>query len=237
MVENPASEAWIVSLLAEIAWPLTVLSLGFMFKGGISSGIQSLFSKRGLKEFRAGGGGVTAIFEAERQETADSEEIARSAVFLPPGQTYEDLKVRHETQETPHSKRLYESVRAHIDALGISEEQKTDLLSKEVSLLQASLQWLDVSKVLFRSQFNLFSKLRDGEESVKTTGVESYFKAIASNNPTAFQGWDYTKYLAYPVSAGLLEYKGGSYQLTEFCKSFVDFMRMNPKLIDDLAEM
>lgn len=208
-----------------------------MFKGGISSGIQNLFSKRGLKEFRAGGSGLTAIFEAEKQETADSEEIARSAVFLPPGQAYEDLQARHEAQETSHSRRLYENVRAHIDALSISEDRKVDLLSKEVSLLQASLQWLDLTKVLFRSQFDLFSKLRDSEESIKAAGVEGYFRNIASTSPSAFQKWDYTKYLAYPVSAGLIEYKDGSYQLTDFGKSFVDFMRMNPKLIDELAEM
>lgn len=230
MAEAASIGELVVSGISHVAWPATVLTLGLVFRGGIKSGFEKLFSRSSLKEFKAGAAGISATFEADRQISAETS-------VLPQGQDYEELIARQQGQETPYSQRLYKNVVAHLNALGIDDQSKIDLLSKEVSLLQSSVQCLNVARVLFRSQFELFNSLRDGAGVITQGEIENYFKLVSSKHPDALQSWDYLKYLSYPVTAGLMVYSQGSYQLTEFGKSFVDFMRMSPAIIDDLANL
>lgn len=237
MNQGVTTGSLIVSLIGEIVWPLTILFLVFMLKDGIISTIQNLFFKRGIKEFRAGGSGVTAIFEADRQETADSKNFSHNSKFLPHGKKYEDIKAKHEENESSYSKQIYEDVKEHIYAFDISDKERIELLLKEVSLLNTSVNCVSIIKILFRSQFELFNKMRDGKNNFKAIEIERYFKEMAIKYPSAFENWDYLKYLSYPISVGLLAYQNGNYQLTNFGEAFVDFMRMNPNLIDDLANL
>lgn len=227
----------LVETIEHIAWPVAVVVLGWMFRSGITAAFQNLFSKSSLKEFRAGGSGITATFEAERQITAESEGGDKNrAVLLPPGQSHDELKDKQQGQSTSYSERLYQNVLSHIDALGVDDRQKIELLGKEVSLLQANIQCLDVAKVLFRSQFDLFSLMRDRGSGFKPDEIAQYFKNVAERT-SELRSWDYIRYLSYPASVGLIEYREGVYQLTEFGESFIDSLRMNPRLIDDLSHM
>ena len=240
MAEAASIGELVVSGISHVALPATVLTLGLVFRGGIKSGFEKLFSRSSLKEFKAGAAGISATFEAERQisaETSDLTNADKGPAVLPQGQDYEELVARQQGQETPYSQRLYENVVAHLNALGVDDQSKIDLLSKEVSLLQNSVQCLNVARVLFRSQFELFNSLRDGPGVVTQGEIENHFKLVSSEHPDALQSWDYLKYLSYPVTAGLMVYAQGSYRLTEFGKSFVDFMRMSPAIIDDLAKL
>lgn len=228
--------ALLVDVIEHIAWPVAVILVAWMFRGGITSALRQLFSKSSLKEFRAGGAGISATFEAERQVSAEAEdETTRRAGLLPPGQSYEEIRAKQEPKRTPHSDRINQYVVQHIDALGVDDQKKIELLTSEVAILHTSVQVLDVAKVLVRSQFDLFAELRDGGGQLSVKEASQHFKKVSSADPDAYAGWDYIKYLSYPTAADLIEYKEGRHVLTEFGMSFVDVMRKAPRLIDDLA--
>ena len=86
MAEAASIGELVVSGISHVAWPATVLTLGLVFRGGIKSGFEKLFSRSSLKEFKAGAAGISATFEAERQISAETSDLtnaarARNSVF------------------------------------------------------------------------------------------------------------------------------------------------------------
>ena len=227
----------IVSLIKEVVWPITILVLGWRFRGSVTSALSNLFSKSKISELSAGATGVTAKFIAAQQSAESKEESDVKTAVLPEGADYESLKSRHKEQNTEFSLDLFENIKRHIDALGVSDPEKIELLSKELSLLQAALRYLDINKVLFRSQFDLFNIMPEDGSTVPEIDLRHYFKNVADNNPEGLGSWDFVKYLAYPTIAGIIEYQDGGYKLTKLGHSYVKFMRKNLSLIDDLGKL
>ncbi|MBU2919145.1 hypothetical protein KO505_14455 [Psychrosphaera sp. F3M07] len=238
-VEQVISGSWtpevIVSLVGEIAWPLVLIILGWRFKSGIVDGVGKFFSKNNVTEVSATTTGLTAKFK-EAQQTAKSKENASEPAAIPEGVSYAELIKRQESHSSEHSLQLYEHIKSHVDSLKLEGNSAIELLSKELSLLQAGLAYFDINKTLFRSQFDLLNSwLIEGE--ISEDNLKAYFDNLLKNNPGILDGWDYIKYITYPVSRGLIEYKEGNYTITVLGKSYVQFMKQNIQFIDELSNL
>ena len=147
----------IIDLVSEIAWPIVVLILGWKLRGSITTAVSSFLKRNDVTEVSAGATGVTAKFKAAQQKAEITEENSPSNNITPIGGNYDSVVEKHKQQTTEFSDELYESIKAHVDALDVSDANKIDLLSKEASILQAALRFNFINQVLFRSQFDLFN--------------------------------------------------------------------------------
>lgn len=93
----------IVSLIKEIAWPITVLILGWKFKSNITESISKFFSRNEVTEFSASATGVTAKFKASLQSAKAKEITHETNGRLPDGQDYESILKIHDESTTPYS--------------------------------------------------------------------------------------------------------------------------------------
>lgn len=226
----------IVGLVKEIAWPIVVLVIGVRVKGSVIDVVKGFFSKNNVTEVSAGTNGVTAKFQAAQQSTG-TKDAQNKSIELTDNSNYEAIVKIHEDQSTEFSLGLYENIKKHIESLNITEAEKVDLMCKEASLLRSALGFQDISKVLFRSQFDLFSNWMNGDSKITDTDINEYFQKIKDDNPTSYEGWDTIKYMAYPVTCGAVEYKDGAYVLTKLGEAYVQFMRNNPANIDELSKL
>lgn len=153
------SPTLIVDLIKNIAWPVVVLFIGFSFKARLLEVIRSFFSKNTVSEISATISGVSAKFMAARQSTETLERTNSSSVTLPEGMSVESVKETHEKNKTEYSEKLYQSIIKHVATLDINDEEKIQLLSREVSVLQSAMRYFEINKVLFRSQYDLFCKI------------------------------------------------------------------------------
>ncbi|MGP9768819.1 hypothetical protein ACT3UM_24175, partial [Halomonas sp. AOP13-D3-9] len=128
-------------------------------------------------------------------------------------------------------------IQTHIAALNISPEETINVLAQEVSLLQSAIRYFDINKVLFRSQFNLFSIMANNGGRTSRADAEHYFLSIKEQVGEPLLDWDWIKYVAYPVSNGLMIEEGCDYRLTSLGRSYVSFMSRNPQLVDELAKL
>lgn len=227
----------IVSLVKELAWPIVVLILGFRFRASLSQAISNFFKKNQVSELTASTGGVTAKFREAQQNAEIKDKSASKSTELPEGADYQALIEKHKTSATLLSDQLYEAVQHHLKALNISDEEKIVLLSKEAAILQAAIRFIAVSKVLFRSQFDLFNYRMSDGAIISQEDVRDYFEKLVNSLPEGYEGWDVYKYMAYPVDSGLVQVVDGGYELTILGKSLVQFMRKNPSAIDELAKL
>lgn len=223
----------IVLLIKEIAWPITVLILGWTFRSNISSALKGLFKGRKITEVSAGTKGVIAKFA---QETAESKkEVIAQGEVLPEGQDYESLINRQNELNTEYSLVLLNNINKHLNALGINDQQKIDLLTKELSLSQQALNLQHVNKVMFKSQFDLFNIMPVDGTSIPESDIKQYFNNLPTKN--LLVGWDYLKFLSYPQTIGLIELHNDEYRLTKNGISYVNFMKKNLSLIEDLIKI
>lgn len=225
----------VVELIRSIAWPVTILIIGMTFRVKIFEFVRLFFSKYIVSELSASVSGVSAKF-AKKQSAEVLERASISATSLPKNLTIESIRERHSQSKTEFSEEIYESIQGHLNALNASAEEKIDLLASEISLLQSAIKYFDINKVLFRSQYELFCSLFD-KGGVSKEEASKEFDNVKRNNKDALQDWDWIKYIAYPVSAGLVLEENGNYKLTKQGNSYVQFMAKNPQLVDELAKI
>ncbi|MDY4334068.1 hypothetical protein SOV78_08660 [Pectobacterium brasiliense] len=227
----------IVDLIKSIAWPVVVLLIGFSFRIRIFEIIHSFFSKNMVSEISATVSGVSAKFVAEKQSTEVLETASSNATNLPKYMDIGAIRERHEQHKTELSEELYQAITIHISSLKTNNEIKVDLLAREVSLFQSAIKYFDINKVLFRSQYNLFSIMANNEGCIRKEDAHRIFESIKKHNKEVFSDWDWIKYIAYPVSNSLIYEDTNSYKLTSTGRSYVSFMSKNPQLIDELAKL
>jgi hypothetical protein len=226
----------IVNLVGELAWPITIVILGWRFRSGINDAVSNFFNKNNVSEISATATGVTAKFKEAQQSAKIKGNISKQS-DLPDVASFEDMKEKQATNSTEFSLQLYTSIKNHVASLGINDEDKIELLSKELSLLQAALRFFDINKLLFRSQFDLLNGWFAGDTKMSEGDIKLYFTNLVTANPDNLGGWDHIKYLAYPVSSGLVSYENENYTLTKMGKSYIEFMKRNIGFIDDLSKL
>lgn len=223
--------------LKAIIWPITVIVLAIYYRSGLTKTIINFLERNNVKELKAGSGGISATFE-KADQNIKSIDLANSgnSVSLE-HDSFEAIQKKHTESKTEFSEILLSSIRKHVDSLGIDDSQKIELLTTEVSLLQSAIQFFQVNKAIFRSQYELLSEEVYGRECVTVETMKRYFKDVQQSYPEGLGEWDYVKYLSYPLSVGLLISSDDGYKLSKFGKSYIDFMRRNIQFIDELSNL
>lgn len=227
----------IVEITKALAWPLVILMIGFRFRSGILESVRGFLAKNSVSEVSATTTGISAKFVAAKQSSETRESIGSNSASLPQNMTVEAIKERHASAVTEFSEDVYEGISVHLRALDLPREEEREILSREISLLQSAIRFFDISKVIFRSQFNLFSIMAENNNFISKEGLQKHFIEIKNHVGEGLEGWDWVKYVAYPVSSGILVDENGGYALSKLGRSYVTFMHRNPQLIDDLAKL
>ncbi|TGV20637.1 hypothetical protein E5N72_11350 [Pseudoalteromonas sp. MEBiC 03607] len=227
----------IVELVSVLVWPLTVIIIGIKFRSGISDVISNFFTRNRVSELSATTSGLSAKFVAEKQSSEIKESATSSSINLPDTMSSEAIKKRHEDYKTEFSVELYNAIKSHLAALNLPQEEQIEILAKEVALYQSALRYFDINKVLFRSQYNLFNIMRQNNGEISKESAKNNFEEVKRFVGEAFAEWDWVKYIAFPVSSGLITDSGDTYNLTPIGNSYVAYMSKNPQLIDDLAKL
>lgn len=227
----------IVEITKALAWPLVVLAIGFRFRSGFLESVRGFFARNAVSEVSATTTGISAKFVAAKQTTETRESIGSNSVSLPENMTVEAIKEKHSSAATEFSEEIYEGISTHLRALELPREEEREILAREISLLQSAINFFDINKVIFRSQFNLFAIMAENNNFISKEGLQNHFIEIKNFVGEGLEGWDWVKYVAYPVSSGLLVDENGGYTLSKRGRSYVTFMHRNPQLIDDLAKL
>ncbi|APR67462.1 hypothetical protein CN03_11300 [Thalassolituus oleivorans] len=227
----------VVELIKNVAWPIVVLLIGFRFRSGISESLRTFFNRNTVSEVSASASGVSAKFVAAKQTSETLETAGSNAVNLPKTMGVEAIRERHELHKTEFSEELFKAIKTHLSALEITVEEKLDIMARETSLLQSAIRYFDINKVLFRSQFNMFSIMASNSGFISKEDAETNFQSIKELVGEALNDWDWIKYSSYPVSNGIIRQESDGYKLTELGKSYVSFMSKNPQLVDELAKL
>lgn len=228
---------FIVEIIKSLAWPLVILIIGLRFRNGFIEAVKGFLSKNNVSEISASTSGIVAKFVADKQSTRAKESFGAGSAPLPQSMSIESIKSYHEKAKTEFSEELYTSIRNHAKALNLADEEEFEILTREISLLQSALRFTSISKVLFRSQFNLFSMMANNSNYMSKEDTQGYFLSIKNSSGTVLVEWDWVKYMAYPVSACLLSDDGDGYRLTSIGRSYVAFMSRNPQSIDELSKL
>jgi len=226
-----------VGLMGEIAWPVIVLVLGWRLRGDIGAALSAFFSRHDVEEVTAGVTGIRTKFVATQQDPTHAETGISSPDLLPKGGDYEAIKAKQGEISTEFSALLYLQITRQTNSLEASDGDKITLLSQELSLYQAATRFEAVRKVLFRSQFDLFSEQLFENKAISNIELNTFFEALPAKFPGAYTEWDSIKYMAFPVTSQLIENDDSGYKLTLFGRSFVAFMRRNPHFIDEMAKI
>lgn len=226
----------IVDLVSELAWPIVILLIAWRFKDSIKSGIVNFFNRNNVTEISVGASGLTAKIEASKQEI-ESIKIKKPIEPLPEGRDANSIKQLHTERATKYSLELLQKAQDHVDALDLSDPGKIELLCTEVSLLQSVLHYIDITTVLFLSQYNLFNKSFYPHNIVTKEDIETYYNKVKAHNPEGYESWDIDKYLAYPLSINMIEPYENGYRLTNLGSSYVIYIRSNPGFLDYLANL
>ncbi|EKO3969587.1 hypothetical protein EF707_10085 [Vibrio fluvialis] len=225
----------LVELVKAVIWPLTIIILGFKFKTGISESLKRFFSRNNVAEVSASATGISAKFVAEKQVSEVKE--STSSMALPDNMTLEAIRVSHDKSHTEFSETLYQNIKSHLDALKLEPLEQVELLARDVSLLQSGMRYFEISKVLFRSQFNLLISASTDSNFILKSDVKSHFEEVKAHVGDAFNEWDWIKYVSYLITSGLMVDHNDGYQLTQVGASYVQFMSRNPQLIDELGKL
>jgi len=224
----------IVGLISALAWPLSVLVLGLIFKGSIKDFLNKLISGGNVSEVSAGASGVTLRFQATKQ----SEKAKKDYNFeLPQHQSIESIRARQEEFRTEASEEMRESIQAHISALDLDPAEAIELLVTDLSLVHSAVAYLDTNKAIFRSQFDLLNALATLDDGMDRQEIESYFNSVKTNNSEVFRDWDTNTYLSYLSSKNLISEVEGTYSSTKYSRSYVKFMNKKPEYINELSKL
>jgi hypothetical protein len=227
----------IVEIIKIVAWPLTVLIITLKFRVSLGESIRNFFSKNSVSELSATTTGVSAKFIIAKQSSEAKESAGSRSVILPENMTLETINEKHAQAATEFSEELYKTIKNHINVLDLTPEEKVELLAKEASILQSVVRYFDINKVIFRSQFNLFSMMSSNSNYMSKDEFQSQFRAIKETVYDGLIEWDWIKYASYPVIVGLITDEQDGYKLTSFGCSYVSFMSRNPQLIDELSKL
>lgn len=227
----------IVELIKSIAWPVVALLIGFSFRIRIFDVVSSFFSKNTVSEISATVSGLSAKFMAAKQSTEVLETASSNVANLPKNMSAGAIRERQEQSKTEFSEEIFQSIIEHASSLDIDNEEKIELLSREVSIYQTVARYFEINKVLFRSQYNLFYKIDSNDGYIRKEDAINYFDSVKNNNKEAFANWDWNKYTSYPVSNSLIYADDDGYKLTPIGRSYLAFMSNKPQLIDELAKL
>ncbi len=217
----------IVNLASELAWPIVLLILGLRFKNSFGEGFKNFFNKNNVTELSAGTSGFSAKFETSQQDSglkspqSDKSDITENL-------NKEDLIAAQEERSTQYSLELLKTIKAHVESLDAPESEKINILSKEVSIYQASMVFLEVTYTLYSSQYKLFNEYLYPNNEITDVEAEKYFYETVKPEPGKLEGWDSEKYFAYPLAAGFLSKSETGIRLTKFGASYVRYIRNNP---------
>lgn len=226
----------IVELIKILAWPVVVILIGIWFRSKILQVIHSFFSKNSVSEISASVSGVSAKFTAAKQsETIET--VNSTSTNLPNNISLKALQERHVSERTEFSEELYHNIKTHLSVLNVKDEESIELLAQELSLSQSFLRYFEINKVLFRSQFDFFQFISSKGGCILEKEALVYFKKVKELFSDAFSDWDLVKYIAYPVSNGILVIEGGSFNITTMGRSYINFMLRNPHLVDGLVKL
>jgi hypothetical protein len=235
------ASSWTPQLLVELTkgviWPIVLLIVCLLFRGRATGAIKSFLSKNEVSEVTASASGFSAKFVAAKQTSETVEAGSTKSVSLPESMTIEAIKNRHSQYETELSNEAFRAIKGHIESLGVSQKEVIETLMKELSLLQSAIRYFDINKVLFRSQYNMLNIMANHDGYISKNDVQLHFQTIQSSVGGAFEDWDWVKYIAYPVSSGILVDEGAGYRLTVVGKSYMAFMNKSPQLIDELSKI
>lgn len=123
-----------------------------------------------------------------------------------------------------------------MSSLDIDDEKRIEIIARELSLFQSALKFFSINKVLFRSQYNLFSSMADKGGCISKEDALLIFDKTKSNKEV-LSDWDWIKYIAYPISNGLIYEDNNNYKLTSFGVAYVSFMSKSPQFIDELSKL
>ncbi|UTM57019.1 hypothetical protein L4174_014645 [Photobacterium sp. CCB-ST2H9] len=227
----------IIDLIDKVIWPATIIFLGVRFRASISNTLKSFFSKNTLTEFSASLSGVAAKFAADKQSVESSEKVSLLPSELPEGMTLESVKAKQSNDTTEYSEFLLGSMREHLSALNLSDNDAIELLLKEASILRSTIHFGEISRVLFRSQFDILESIANQNGHISKINFQRYFEKQKNSLPEAFSGWDWIKYAAFPVSSGLITDDGDNYRITIYGSSYIKFLSKYPQLIENLPKL
>ena len=183
----------IVELIKSVVWPLTLLLIGLKFRSCLIESIRNFFSKNTVAEVSATASGVSAKFVAAKQSTEPKESGGRSAISLPQNMSVEAIREVHEQNKTDFSEELYRAIKTHLSFLELNTNEQVEMLAKEASLLQSTIRYFDINKALFRSQFNLFSIMKNHSGYVSKNDLQHHFLEIKNLVGEAYIDWDWIK--------------------------------------------
>ena len=235
------ASSWTPQLLVELTkgviWPVVLLIVCLFFRGQATEAIKSFLSKNEVSEVTASVSGFSAKFVAAKQTSETVESGSAKSVSLPASMSIEAIKARHSQYETEFSNEILQAIKGHIDSLSVSREEVVGILIKEISLLQSAMRYFDINKVIFRSQYNMLTNMANNDGYMSKKDVQVHFQTIQSFAKGALENWDWVKYIAYPVSNGILADEGSGYRLTVVGKSYIAFMNKSPQLVDELSKL
>ncbi|EPE7164516.1 hypothetical protein ACSMAE_004292 [Cronobacter sakazakii] len=227
----------IVELIKTLAWPVVAILIGVGFYNKIIGALRLFFSKNSVSEISASTSGVSAKFVAAQQVFDAAPSVRSSTGDLPDEMSVESIHAKHEMYKTEFSEEIYQRIVKHLNALKISSEEMIELLSRDLSLLQSGLRYFEINKLLFRSQFNMLLKISNNAGAIRVGEAVKDFEMTKALYKEAFADWDWIKYIAYPVSCGLMIEDNGYYKLTVLGRSYLSFMAKNPQWIDELSKI
>lgn len=235
IIQSTSNVDWlpdfIVGVLGEISWPLVAVFVVWKFRDGLMGSFRDFFNKNKVTEVSANHAGITAKFEAQKEVSSVSLEGD-----LQPDKDYQQAQEYHEHSKTDYSEEFYKSIRKIVASWQVPSEQKIDVLLKEVSILDQRVKFERINSVMFRSQFELFNLMPESGKPVPVEELQKYFDGLVADNSDLGE-WKLEQYLQYPVSSEVLEKSDQGYSLTTYGKSYVKFMKDNPFLFDNLANL
>ena len=225
----------IVNLAGVISWPIASVVLVFLLRSRLSGFFNGFFNRNNVTELSAGS--FTAKFTQSKHNAVNPEDTQETIVAMSQaGEGVNNFIERLSRNETKSSKYLLKGIRDHMSSLGLSKEKTIEVLEKELSLTQARIYFLDLNRVLYRSQYNLFKLMKDNSGKLTESDVSIFYEKVKSNFPTVFGFTELINYLAYPMRVNLIEKNGGNYYLTDYGDSYVSFMDINSNLIMELNQ-
>lgn len=225
----------IIDLIGHLAWPVVLLFLAWLAKDSLSGVLKKFLDNNNISELSAGASGISARFEAKDQGSdIDVSKISNMST-LPESANLDSIKEFHNKNETYLSADIYHGITSHINQLAIDDKESIELLAKDLSLAYASLNFNTYNRVLFRTQYDFFSGYMSENSNITEEELRDYFKSVVAEFPDKYKGWDHLKYIAYPISEGLIECTDGTYNLTKKGLSYIEFMKKNVNLISALS--
>lgn len=225
----------IVNLVGVVAWPIASVLLAFLLRTKLSSFLNRFFNRNNVTELSAGS--FTAKFTQSKQGASNPEEKQESIVPMhQEGEGATQFLTRLSQNETTLSKNLLKGIRTHIKSIELSDKQTIEALEKELSITQSRIYFMDLNRVIYRSQYNLFKLLKDNSGTLTELEISAFYDSVKKQFPGVFGVTELINYLAYPMRVGLLEKHDGNYHLTDYGNSYVSFMDKNSNLIMELTQ-